>query len=287
MSQFAPGFQHNRFRNGVLDQHYVIGGDGPLVVLIHGFPQHGWMWRRLAQDLSQQFTVLVPDQRGMGGSTITRSGYDKRTLAQDLRALVDHLGFETAHIVGYDVGGGTAIAYAFEYPAQTQSLTVLEYAPPGFGFEYGFQPTPDWQSWQLSFFTQPDVAVRFLQGQERELLSWYFWHWSANSQAVSQADFEIYVRELQKPGGLRGGFEHFAAVFEDQKLFAAYAQAKITAPVLAIGGEFGAQNYPVQAMSALATSAEGLVLASAGHWLVDEQPDQLSEALQKFLTKHS
>jgi pimeloyl-ACP methyl ester carboxylesterase len=279
-----PEFTHRTLTAGEVDLHVVDMGQGEPVILIHGFPQHWWMWRRLMRDLAEAgYRAIAYDQRGMGGSTITAAGYDKRTLAGDLAALLDLLEVEHAAVVGYDHGGGTAISFAFEYPERCRRLGVIEYAPPGYGYEYGLQPARNWQSWQLAFFTQPDVAVQFIQGRERELLAWYFWHWSANPDAVGQTDFEVYVRQLQKPGALRGGFAHFAAVFDDTEVFADYAERRISAPVLAIGGERGAGDFVAQAMGRLAEAVTGAVIADAGHWIADEQPQALADHLLRFL----
>lgn len=280
----AGDFRHRTLTVGEVDLHTVELGQGEPVVLIHGFPQHWWMWRTLMRDLAAAgFRAIAYDQRGMGGSTIAPAGYDKRTLAHDLSGLLDALGVERSAVVGYDHGGGTALAFAFERPERVSRLAVLEYAPPGFGYEYGLQPVPNWQSWQLAFFTQPDIAVQFISGRERELLAWYFWHWSDNPDAVSQTDFEVYVRQLQKPGALRGGFSHFAAVFEDTELFESWSRTRITAPVLALGGERGAAGFVEQAMGRLGERVEGGVLPGAGHWLADEQPAALAERLIGFL----
>jgi pimeloyl-ACP methyl ester carboxylesterase len=277
-------FQHRTVTVGAVDLHVVELGAGSPVVLVHGFPQHWWMWRQLMRDLAAKgYRAIAYDQRGMGGSTIAPAGYDKRTLAQDLAGLLDAMGITQAAVVGYDHGGGTALALAFEQPARVSRLVMIEYAPPGYGYEYGLQPTRNWQSWQLAFFTQPDIAVQFIAGKERELLAWYFWHWSANPDAVDQADFEVYVRQLQKPGALRGGFSHFAAVFDDTEVFKSYAGRKVEAPVLALGGERGAANFVEGAMRQLATQVQGGVVANAGHWIADEQPAALARQLLAFL----
>jgi pimeloyl-ACP methyl ester carboxylesterase/ketosteroid isomerase-like protein len=278
--------RHRTVTVGAVDLHVAELGEGPPVVLIHGFPQHWLMWRSLMRALAANgFRAIAYDQRGMGGSTITPDGYDKRTLAHDLAGLMDALEISAASIVGYDHGGGTALAFAFEHPHRTTRLAVLEYAPPGFGYEYGLQPTRNWQSWQLAFFTQPDVAVQFIMGKERDLLAWYFWHWSANPDAVDQADFESYVRQLQKPGALRGGFSHFAAVFDDTELFKTYAATKIAAPVLAVGGARAAASFVETAMRALATDVEGHIVPDCGHWIADEQPEALASLVLAFLKR--
>jgi pimeloyl-ACP methyl ester carboxylesterase len=277
-------FTHRTVAAGDVDLHAVEIGQGEPVVLVHGFPQHWWMWRRLMRDLaSQGFRAIAYDQRGMGGSSIPASGYDKRTLAQDLAVLLDVLEIQQASVIGYDHGGGTAIAFGFEHEARCARLGVIEYAPPGYGYEYGLQPVRNWQSWQLAFFTQPDVAIQFIQGRERELLSWYFWHWSANPEAIDQADFEIYVRQLQKPGALRGGFSHFAAVFDDTEIFAGYADRRLRMPVLALGGERGAGEFIQQGMTRMAERVTGGVVANAGHWIADEQPAAVAERILSFL----
>lgn len=281
-----PGWTHHTASIGHLpSQHWVEAGQGEPLVLLHGFPQHGWMWRRVVPPLARRWRVIVPDQRGMGGTSITATGYDKATLARDLQALLQHLGVERAHVVGYDLGGGTAYAFASLFPEAVASLAVIEYAPPGFGYEQGLQPVPDWQSWQLAFFTQPDVAVQFIAGRERQLLAWYFWHWSHDPDAIDQDDFEVYVRQLQKPGALRAGFAHFAAVFEDAEAMRRWSATPLPMPVLALGGERGAGAYMLPAWRALARQVEGGIVSRAGHWIADEQPDQLARLLGEFLDR--
>ena len=262
--------------------HYTIGGQGDPLVLLHGFPQHSYMWRKVMPALAERFTVIAPDQKGMGGSSIPAAGYDKKTMAKDIHGLVQQLGFGEISLVGYDLGGGTAYAYASEHPDEVKRLAILEYSPAGFGYEQGMQPTRDWQSWQLAFFTVPDIAVQFMQGKERELLAWYFWHWSYDPGAIDTEDFEVYLRQLQKPGALRSGFEYFASVFDDTDQFEKYAESKLKMPVLALGGERGAGEYPMVSMQQLAEDVRGGTVEHAGHWLADERPDHLANQLLTF-----
>jgi pimeloyl-ACP methyl ester carboxylesterase len=262
--------------------HCTVAGAGDAVVLLHGWPQHSHHWRTIIPALAERYTVIAPDQRGAGGSSIPAGGYDKRTMADDVRQLVRHLGHDRVHLVGFDLGGGTAYAYASRYPDEVRSLAVLEYAPAGFGYEAGLTAAPENENWQLAFFTNPDVAVQFIQGRERELLAWYFWHWSYDPDAVGMADFELYVRQLQKPGALRAGFSYFASVWTDMAHNREHAARKLPMPVLALGGERGAGEYPLMAMRQLAADVRGGVIPRAGHWLTDEQPAALAEALLAF-----
>ena len=153
-------FTHRTMTVRDIALHVVEAGEGPPVILIHGFPQHWWMWRRLMADLAAAgFRAIAYDQRGMGGSSIPGGGYGKANLADDLAAMMDAMAIPEATVIGYDHGGGTALAFAHAHAARCTRLGVIEYAPPGYGYEYGMQPVPDWQAWQLAFFTQPDIAV--------------------------------------------------------------------------------------------------------------------------------
>jgi pimeloyl-ACP methyl ester carboxylesterase len=285
MHDLREDFQHHRANNKGVSIHAVSCGSGSPIVLIHGFPQHWWMWRGMMQRLAKHgYRTIAIDQRGMGGSDIPQVDYDKRTLAGDVVAVLDSLGVKRAPVIGYDHGGGTALALAFEHSERVEKLVTIEYAPPGFGYEIGLTAAPGNVNWQLAFFTQPDVAVQFIAGKELELLSWYFWHWAYNPDAVDQGDFEIYVCQLQKPGALRGGFMHFASVFEDAILFKQWAEREeLSMPTLGIGGEVAAGPYGEMSLKALASDVRGTVIPSAGHWIVDEQPGLLADALLNFI----
>jgi pimeloyl-ACP methyl ester carboxylesterase len=278
-------FEHHRTKNGDVGLHAVSLGEGPAVILVHGFPQHWWMWRKTMQALaSAGFRTIAVDQRGCGGSDIPPTGYDKATLASDVISIMDSLDIGDAAVVGYDHGGGTAMALAYSAPQRANKLAVIEYAPPGYGYEMGLTAAPGNVNWQLAFFTHPDVAVQFISGKERELLAWYFWHWAYNPDAVDQADFEVYVRQLQKPGALRGGMMHFASVFKDMELFKNWAGgARLAIPCLGIGGEIAAGIYGEMALKALADNVSGAVISKAGHWIAEEQPEALNQCLLEFL----
>jgi pimeloyl-ACP methyl ester carboxylesterase len=283
----SDGFSHHRVQNGPVGLHAVSLGEGPAVLLIHGFPQHWWMWRGTMQVLAEAgYRCIAIDQRGMGGSDIPQTGYEKHILAGDAFAVLDALGESKATVVGYDHGGGTALAMAFMQPQRVERLAIIEYAPPSFGYEMGLTAAPGNVNWQLAFFTQPDVAVQFISGKERELLAWYFWHWAVNPDAVPTDDFEVYVRQLQKPGALRGGFMHFASVFADQAWFTEQAAAqRLKMPCLGLGGSIAAGIYPEMALQALADDVRGLVIADCGHWIAEEQPEAIAAAMMDFLLR--
>ena len=264
---------------------YLQAGAGEPLVLLHGFPQHSHIWRRLIPMLALHFTVIAPDQRGAGGSSRPDTGYDKRTMANDIYKLVhDVLGFDRINLLGYDQGAGTAYAYAAAHPEQVRRLAFVEFVFPGFGYEEYIAPKRGWdQGWQLVAFTVPDICERFISGRERELLSWYFQVNSANPEAVSLEDFEVYVRALQRPGALLAGFKYFAAVWDDSEHNReSAAKGKLQMPVLQIGGERAVGAYGLPSAQALAQNVRGEVIKDAGHWLVEEQPEAFGNALLNF-----
>ena len=213
-------FEHRRTSGGDVSIHYLVSGEGPAVLFVHGWPQHSLMWHTIAPLIVEAgFRTIVPDQRGAGASDIPAGGYDKTTMAKDLVAVLDDAGVERAHVVGYDLGAGTAAALARDAPDRVDRLVVAEFGLPGFGYEEQMAPKPEWtigSNWHLSLFTVPDAAMWLMQGREAQMLDWFFQHISyRGTSAVSAAHFEQYLRHVRKPGALRAGISYYAAVWQD------------------------------------------------------------------------
>jgi len=283
-------FTHGHHSVDGLRLHYRVGGEGPPLVLLHGWPQHSLMWHAVAPRLAERRTVIVPDLRGAGGSSIPRGGYDKTTMANDVRALVEHLGHASIDLAGYDIGAGVAYNYAARHGAEVRRLAVMEYGLPGFGYEQAMNPAPEWDqgsNWHLGLFTVPDAAEMAFRGRERELLGWFFWHLSANHEAVRHEHFERYVRALQRPGALRAGIEWYAAVWRDREHNLALAKTPLTMPVLAVGGEHSAGPWVAELFRPVAPQVQPAVIEGAGHWLGDENPAALAAVLDAFMSDAS
>jgi len=263
---------------------YRSGGEGEPVLLLHGWPQHSQMWHSIAPRLADSHRVIAPDLRGAGGTTIA-GPIDKATIAGDVVRLLDNLGIETVDLVGYDLGAGVAYDLAARHPDRVKRLAFMEFGLPGFGYEYEMAAKPGWHpgsNWHLSFFTVPDVAEWAFRGRERELLGWFFSHIAANPGAVSAADFELYVRQMQRPGALRAGIEYYASVWKDAESNRALAERRLTMPVLGVGGEASAAGWITEGLKAVADDVEAFTVPGAGHWLGDENPTVLAEALLRF-----
>lgn len=278
-------FKHGKKAVNGNQLHYRIAGSGPTVVLLHGWPQHSLQWHSVAPLLAEHFQVLVPDLPGCGGSSIPRSGFDKRSVARDVKGLVDALDIGQARLVGYDHGAGVAYNYACANPDSVSQLALMEYVLPGCGYERAMLPAPEWHTgsnWQLALFTVPDVAEFAFRGRERELLTWFFWHGSCNPTAVSPEHMDEYVSQIAKPGALRAGIEYYATVWQDLEINKQNLQTKLQMPVLCIGGRHNIGEMMVKAMAGIGTQVTGAVIEDAGHWISDENPAALSATLLKF-----
>lgn len=263
--------------NGV-ELHYVRAGEGPPLLLLHGWPQTWYEWREVIPPLAEEYTVIAPDLRGMGDSGKPRGGYDKRTVADDTRELVHELGFEEVTVVGHDWGMPTAYAYAARYREEVQALAVMEAMLPGVREDDKLG-----MLWHVRFHQVRDLPERLVSGNEETYLKWFYREGAYDPSAIDREALDEYVRSYSAPGGLRGGFEYYRAYEEDAEHNEEHTQKDLEIPVLALGGEASFRSMPVQDMEAVATDVDGEVVERAGHWIPEERPDYLVERLRGFL----
>lgn len=279
-------FEHGRATVNGVNVHYRMAGKGKPVVLLHGWPQHSLMWHTVAPRLVDAgFQVIAPDMRGVGGSSLPDTGYDKKTMAEDIYQLIQQLKIRKVILAGYDLGSNVAYSLAAAHPELVEKIVVMEFGMPGFGYEQFMAPGPQWDNgsnWHLSLFTLPDIAVMAFQGKEQELLSWFFWHLSYNPTAVSSTHFDEYLRLLKRPGALRAGVMYYANVWKDAIHNRELAKTKLKMPMLAVGGEASGGQWIAQLFQPLAENITPLVIPKAGHWLGDENPAFLANELIKF-----
>jgi pimeloyl-ACP methyl ester carboxylesterase len=275
----AP-LEHHTARFDDVMLHYVIAGKGDPVVLLHGWPQTWYEWRKIIPALSERYTVIAPDMRGLGDSSRPLAGYDKRTIAADIYKLVRSLGFERIFLVGHDWGGPVAYAYACAHPADVRKLVVLDVGIPGAGLEtaLGFRRGG---IWHIQFHNVRDLPEALIAGRERVYLSW-FYRTAYNQTAITEQDIDEYVRCYSAPGALRAGFEYYRAIFDDAEHNKEHAKTRLKMPVLALGGERGFGRMALLSMQQLAESVRGGVVERCGHWIPEERPDYLTHELLSF-----
>ena len=167
-------FTHHTIALDDVRLHYVTAGKGDPVVLLHGWPQTWYEWRRIIPALAERYTVIAPDMRGLGDSSKPATGYDKRTVAADIYQLVRKLGFEKIFLVGHDWGGPVAYAYACAHPGDVRKLVILDVAIPGAGLEKIPQATRRGGIWHIAFHNVRDLPEALIAGRERTYLSWFY-----------------------------------------------------------------------------------------------------------------
>ena len=255
------------------------GGAGPVVVLLHGYAETSDSWAPLAAELAKTFTVVVPDLRGMGRSSRPTGGYDKKTQAADIRAVVTALGHDRASVVSHDIGIMVAYAYAARYPDKVERLVVMDAPIPGIAPWDEIVRNP--ALWHFSF-RGPD-AERLVQGRERIYLDRIWNAFSGDPRKPDEATRAYYAAQYAQPGAMRAGFAQFTAFSQDVEDNKIFQRTKLTMPVLAVGGEksFGATEAAV--MRNVATNVREAVVPGAGHWLMEESPAFTIALIQDFL----
>ena len=275
---------HQRTVNG-FRMHYVTAGSGYPLVLLHGWPQSWFEWRKIIPALAQHYQVIVPDLRGLGDSEKPLTGYDNRTLACDVRELLSQLGLERVGVIGHDWGGAVAFYLAYDHRALVERLFILDMIPglcragEAFPLELAIKinhvffhgGNPDWAAM---------LVGQNIDGYLRRFLTTLDFNYSP--AVFSEADIAEYVRVNSLPGALRAGFEWYATGLREDAVNLAAATEKLTIPVLAYGGDtFLGDIRPY--WTPVAQHVTGGAVAQCGHFIPEEQPEfVIEQALQFF-----
>lgn len=258
-----------------------FGGEGPVVVLLHGYAETSDSWGPLAAELMKKYAVVVPDLRGIGRSSRPAGGYDKKTQAADIRAVVTALGYDGASVVSHDIGIMVAYAYAACYPDKVERLVVMDAPLPGIAPWDEIVRSP--ALWHFSF-RGPD-AERLVQGRERIYLDRIWNDFTGDPSQPDEATRAFYAAQYAQPGAMRAGFAQFAAFDQDAKDNAIFQRTKLTMPVLAVGGEKSFGETEAVVMRNVATNVRGVVVPGAGHWLMEESPAFTVALIRDFLAE--
>ncbi|KAF5640448.1 haloacetate dehalogenase H-1 [Fusarium sp. NRRL 52700] len=263
---------HGRVALQDVSIHFRYAGSGPPLLLVHGNPQHSLTWQFIGPILAQNYTVIAPDNRGAGDSSVPPDGnYTAAASAEDLKGVLDFLNITSAYVFAHDKGVGMATALAIKYPDLVKRLALAEYVLPGFTYEQSSNPAPFWdlyQNWQLAFFQVPDLAEFLMSGKEKQFLQWYFYH-------GSYSGVESFSEETVNS----------STVYQDGNFFkATLNESRLSVPLLGMGGEasLGLKSVLKQTFEPVSSDLEIDVIPKAGHWVADENPRWTARRVAKF-----
>ena len=280
------GFTHRYADVNGTRIHAVVGGSGPAVVLLHGWPFTWRVWRRVLPGLAANgHTVIAPDLRGTGDSGKPETGYAKTDVAEDVHLLARSLGFDQVDLVGMDIGAMVAFAYAITRPDRVRHLVLSESVLPGFGLEKVMDVAAG-GLWHFGFHMQVAVAEMLTAGKEAAYLTPRLTG-SSPGGGLTDADRTDFLSHYSAPGGMRGGFQHYATLIEDGKANRATLQATpgagLTMPVLVLNGDQGIpQAMLLGGVKQVASDVDADTVPHSGHAYAADNPDWVVERLTRF-----
>src|SRR5690242_15246542 len=260
--------------------HYLTAGQGPHLILLHGYTQTSRMWRPLIDKLKDKLTVIAPDLPGIGDSEIPKDGSDMKTAALRIHALAKSLGVERARVVGHDIGLMVAYAYAAQFPGEVEKLALMDAFLPGVAGWEAIYINPG--IWHFRFNGPTPEAL--VKGRERTYFE-HFWNDFAADKArsIPEADRKTYTAAYSRPGRMRAGWAYFVSFPQAAKDFAELSQTKLPMPLLVIGGEKALGEVLGEQARLVASDVTVTVLKDTGHWVLEERPKETTGALEAFL----
>ena len=274
------GFTQQLVKANGIRINAVTGGEGPPIVLIHGFPQTWWEWHHVMPLLAEHFSVVAVDLRGAGFSDCPLDGYDKVTMARDVHEVMLALGHERYAVCGHDIGGMVALALAFTHRASVSHLAVLDVPVPGWS---------EWEAttaklWHFGFHMNRDLPERLIYGREYDYISAFIAERIYDHSRYDPADIEIFAKALALPGRTRGGLEWYRTFSADHAAALDHKKDPLEMPVLALGGDqrFGPRMVPM--LAEFARNVTGGTIERCSHYVADERPEEVAAALIAHLT---
>jgi pimeloyl-ACP methyl ester carboxylesterase len=286
---FTDTFTSRYIDAGGLRQHAVIGGEGPPLLLVHGWPENWYAWRLLMPALARDFEVIAVDQRGIGLTDKPEDGYDTGSLAGDLVALMDALGHERFAVVGHDTGYFISYALAADHPDRVDRLVVAEVPGP-----LGANPSPPLfvpeplnnRLWHIPFNRVNDeLTEQLVRGREDIFFGYEFA--IQGGRTTLPDDVQRYYFDLYSdPDVLRGSFGFYRALDTTLAQEQERSSRPLTMPVLAIGGAESWGESAGEGMKPAAHDVQTVVIPGTGHWVAEQAPEEMLTALTAFLAPY-
>ena len=264
--------------------HYVRGGEGPPLILIHGFPQDWFEYRAIMPQLAKRFTVIAVDLRGVGGSTPTQAGYDAANMAEDVYQLVSTLKLERVYIVGHDIGGMVAYAFLRRYPGSTRGAMILDQVIPGIDGWEEVQASP--AVWHMHFMQIPDLPEKLVNGHQADYLSYFL-----NFGKFTPSEVAHFVQAYATPQQLHSAFEMYRAFAANVQFNKTQRDPNEVPLFLAAGaGSPFAKLVPKIAEGLRAsglTHVETGLISDSIHYVVADQPEGVADLIERHASPPS
>ena len=284
MSDFMTGMSRSTVRVNGVRLNVWTGGQGPALVLLHGYPQTGQMWHKMTPTLMKDFSLIVPDLRGYGDSEKARSGFDKKTMARDISELAASLGHSKYCLMGHDRGARVAHRLAMDFSDQVQKLVVLDIVPTHTVFsQTGRELAAAY--WHWFYFQAPDLPEIMIRNSAEPFLQTMFRSLSWCPEAIDDDLFSEYLRAFTLPGTIRCGLEDYRAAatvdFEDDERDLG---TKLSCPVYTLWGQFGKMDSLFDVLETWRQKATDVIGKSlpCGHFIPEEVPELLLEEVVPF-----
>ena len=286
MSDFMTGMSRSTVRANGIRMNVWTGGEGPALILLHGYPQTGQMWHKISPTLMKQFTLLIPDLRGYGDSEKARSGFDKKTMSKDIACLATELGHEKFLLMGHDRGARVAHRLALDFAERVEKLIVLDIVPTHTIFSRTGRELAA-AYWHWFYFQAPDLPEIMIRNSAEPFLQTMFRSLSWRPGAIDDLLFAEYLRAFTLPGTIRCGLEDYRAAatvdYEDDEKDLG---TKLACPVYTIWGQFGKMDSLFDVVDTWREKADNVIGKSlpCGHFIPEEAPEELLSEVVPFLT---
>jgi pimeloyl-ACP methyl ester carboxylesterase len=279
-----PGVEHHRVSLNGTKLHYVSAGTaGSPVMLVHGFPETWWVFRKLIPLLSAHHRVFAPDLRGFGDSATASAEHDSATAAQDLSELITLLDLGPVHLTGQDISGPTTFRVTATHPELVRSYTGIETGLPGFGVEM-LADVAHGGAWHIGVLAAPGIPEMLLAGRERAFLAEYALpSLCATPDAFTDADIDEFTRSYARSDAFKGAAGLYRSMLREGEEIRELAAQQLSMPVLAIGGRSG--EFTPTTLRQVAKDVSAVSLDGIGHYAAMEAPERLADALLSFYRK--
>jgi pimeloyl-ACP methyl ester carboxylesterase len=279
----ANPVQHTQHTLGELSWHAVEqGSGGPVVLLLAGWPQTSYAWRRVMPLLSGDHHVIALDLKGQGDSSLALdSDFSIEAVATEVAAYLEHRQLGPVRLVGHDVGAWVAYALSIVAPERLTSTLLLDAALIGLAPVEAYMPRPGSRTWQFHFHAMDGMPELLTAGREAEYLGWYFHTKSKVPGSMPPEAVEHYVRAYSRPGAMTAGFNFYRAVERNRAFAEAHRQHRFAKPLAVYGGEFATGDNFLKSLQACDPAVTGGVLPGCGHYLPEEAPEAVAELIRR------